>query len=111
MRYKTNANEYSIYGNETYSGVSVLFCLFLLNKKEIFEKNSLVCKSAMHDGRVAPWNGENSPVLIRNNSIQSTIFPSALRNGILSTKLDKLFISFISLFFLSFLKININILQ
>jgi hypothetical protein len=41
----------------------------------------------MHDGRVAPWNSENSPVLIRNNSIQSSIFPNALRNGIVSAKL------------------------
>ncbi|CAF4100035.1 unnamed protein product, partial [Adineta steineri] len=68
MKYLTNQNAYPIFGNETYSG------------------NSLVCKSAMHDGRVAPWNGENSPVLIQNNSIQSAIFPSVLRNGIHSAK-------------------------
>ncbi|CAF1124596.1 unnamed protein product [Rotaria sp. Silwood1] len=68
MRYLTNQDEYPIFGNETYSG------------------NSLVCKSAMHDGRVAPWIGENSPILIQNISLQLSIFPSALRNGILSAK-------------------------
>ncbi|CAF3308495.1 unnamed protein product, partial [Rotaria sp. Silwood2] len=54
---------------------------------ETYSGNSLVCKSAMHDGRIAPWNGENSPVLIQNTSTQSSIFLSALRNGILSAKL------------------------
>ncbi|CAF2040937.1 unnamed protein product [Rotaria magnacalcarata] len=68
MRYISNQEEYPIFGNETYSG------------------NSLVCKSAMHDGRLAPWNGENSPVLIQNNSSKSSIFVSTLRNGILSAK-------------------------
>lgn len=58
--------------------------IFIKNKQK---KNSLICKSAIHDGRVAPWNGENSPVLIRNNSIQTSIFTSTLRNGILSGKL------------------------
>jgi hypothetical protein len=41
----------------------------------------------MHDGRVAPWNGENSPVLIQNNSFQFSTFSSTLRNGIVSAKL------------------------
>jgi len=63
----------------------VFYFILFINK--FVEKNSLVCKSAIHDGRVAPWNGENSPVLIRNNSFQSSIFSSVLRNGILSTKL------------------------
>ena len=46
----------------------------------------------MHDGRVAPWTRESSPILIRNSSIQSSTFPSALRNGIVSAKLDYIFI-------------------
>jgi hypothetical protein len=70
---------------------------FLIN---LLKKNSLVCKSAIHDGRVAPWNGENSPVLIRNNSFQSSIFPSVLRNGILSTKF---------VFYLNFIFINYSV--
>lgn len=86
MRYKINPNEYPIYGNESYSGVQ--FSIIYLKKKFcFFRKNSLVCKSAMHDGRVSPWSGENSPVLIQNSSIQSSTFASVLRNGILSSKL------------------------
>ncbi|CAF1215178.1 unnamed protein product [Adineta ricciae] len=68
MRYLSNQQDYPVFGNETYSG------------------NSLVCKSAMHDGRVAPWARDFSPVLIQNNSYQSSIFPSSLRNGINSAK-------------------------
>lgn len=48
----------------------------------------------MHDGRVAPWKGENSPVLIQNISTRSPIFISTLRNGIISSK----FVSFKSYF-------------
>ncbi|UJR29534.1 hypothetical protein I4U23_010751 [Adineta vaga] len=68
MKYLRNQDAYPIFGNETYSG------------------NSLVCKSAMHDGRVAPWGRDYSPVLIRNNSFRSSIFPNTLRNGINSAK-------------------------
>ncbi|CAF3917952.1 unnamed protein product, partial [Rotaria sp. Silwood1] len=60
--------EYPLFGNETYSG------------------NSLICKAALHDGRIALWNRENLTVLIRNNSFKSSTFISTLRNGILSSK-------------------------
>ncbi len=40
----------------------------------------------MHDGRVAPWNGENSPVLVQNISIRFSNFSNVLRNGIISSK-------------------------
>jgi len=63
-----------------------VYCFFFKNKNKIFEKNSLVCKSAIHDGRVAPWNGENSTVSILITSRQLSISSSALRNGILSAK-------------------------
>jgi hypothetical protein len=46
----------------------------------------LICKAALHDGRIAPWSGENSAILIRNISSQSSTFLSTLRNGILSAK-------------------------
>ncbi|CAF3441204.1 unnamed protein product, partial [Rotaria sp. Silwood2] len=68
MRYIYNQQEYPLFGNETYSG------------------NSLICKAALHDGRIAPWDGINSTLLIRNSSYQSSIFQSTLRNGILSSK-------------------------
>ena len=64
----------------------LLFILFKNKKSKFVKKNSLVCKSAMHDGRVAPWTGENSLVLIQNTSRQSPTFSSTLRNGILSSK-------------------------
>ncbi|CAF0846728.1 unnamed protein product [Rotaria sordida] len=69
MRYLSNQQEYPLFGNETYSG------------------NSLICKAALHDGRIAPWNETNSTILIRNSSFRSSTFISTLRNGILSTKL------------------------
>ncbi len=50
-------------------------------------KNSLICKAALHDGRVAPWDTDNSTVLITNTSVQSSTFISALRNGIVSGQL------------------------
>jgi len=46
----------------------------------------LVCKAALHDGRVAPWNGTTSTILIGNSSSQSSTFISTLRNGIPSAK-------------------------
>jgi hypothetical protein len=60
----------------------------------------------MHDGRVTPWIGQDSSVLIRNIAIQSSIFPSTLRNGILSSKLVKILINLLFYFF----KINIIII-
>jgi len=47
-------------------------------------KNSLICKAALHDGRVAPWNSTNSTILITNTSLQASTFISTLRNGIVS---------------------------
>ncbi len=51
-----------------------------------FFKNSLICKAALHDGRVAPWLASNSTIFIRNSSRQDTTFISTLRNGIFSGK-------------------------
>ncbi|UJR20328.1 hypothetical protein I4U23_023459 [Adineta vaga] len=68
-RYLSNQQEYPLYGNETYSG------------------NSLICKAAYHDGRIMPWNSTSSTLSIRNNLTQSSTFISTLRNGILSGKL------------------------
>jgi len=104
-KYLSNQNAYPIFGNETYSGVCFYLKIKLKVKILFYLKNSLVCKSAYHDGRVAPWNGENSPVLIQNTSRQLSIYSSALRNGILSSKF---IFSNIYLFYL--LKININII-
>lgn len=59
----------------------LIFLLLLLSK------NSLICKAALHDGRLAPWNSDNTTIFIRNNSLQLTSFLSSLRNGILSNKL------------------------
>jgi hypothetical protein len=50
-------------------------------------KNSLICKAALHDGRVAPWNTDNTTLFIKNTSLQSLTFISALRNGIVSGQL------------------------
>jgi len=47
-------------------------------------KNSLICKAALHDGRVAPWLADNSTIFITNTSITSFTFFSTLRNGIVS---------------------------
>ncbi|CAF2093138.1 unnamed protein product [Rotaria magnacalcarata] len=69
MQYLTNQQEYTLFGNETYSG------------------NSLICKSALHDGRIAPWQQDNSTLTISNRSSKSSTFISSLRNGILSGKL------------------------
>ncbi|CAF1112160.1 unnamed protein product [Adineta steineri] len=77
MQYLTNQQEYPIFGNETYSG------------------NSLICKAAYHDGRIAPWSTDMSTILIKNSSSQSSTFISTLRNGILSAKLmDNLYIMY-----------------
>jgi len=62
-------------------------CYFSLKiKRKFLKKDSLICKSAIHDGRVAPWNRENCPVSIRTTSTKLSIFSSAFRNGILSAK-------------------------
>ncbi|CAF1452722.1 unnamed protein product, partial [Adineta ricciae] len=68
IRYLSNQQDYPIYGNETYSG------------------NSLICKAAYHDGRIMPWNGTYSTVSVQNNLVQSSTFSNSLRNGILSGK-------------------------
>jgi len=47
-------------------------------------KNSLICKAALHDGRVAPWTANNSTIFITNTSVQSSTFIGTLRNGIVS---------------------------
>ncbi len=85
MRYLTNQQEYPLFGNESYSGVSLDLKNFEKYISKIL-KNSLICKAALHDGRIAPWNGERSTLLISNISTQSSTFISTLRNGILSAK-------------------------
>ena len=92
IKYKTDHNRYPIYGNDTYSGVTT-FSFSQTEKKTHWKidfvwKNSLICKSAIHDGRVAPWISDQNTVLIQNNSNQLSSFSSVLRNGILSSKFD-----------------------
>jgi hypothetical protein len=85
--YRSNLQAFPLFGNVSYSGVSLDLKIC---KKYFFLKilkNSLICKAALHDGRIAPWNADNSTIIIRNSSLQSTTFISALRNGIVSGEL------------------------
>lgn len=94
--YLTNYYQYPIYGNETYSGVEISI-EYLSNKKSFSflfycEKNSLICKSAIHDGRIAPWIQLNSSITFIKSANPSSTYLTSLRNGILSSKFVFFFI-------------------
>ena len=83
-RYLNSHAEYPVYGNESYSGVSSN--IVQIRHFSLFSKNSVICKSAWHSARLSVGLSNNVTLFIRNSSTLSNVFPSVLRNGILSSK-------------------------